>query len=144
VHFWRGYQGPDHWRWGPLSDDEQALWDASNRSFAVLAGIQWTKTVDGIAEAGKAIGPGRFKTVRYEDFTADPQGVTRDILDWASVPWTPVFERRLAAFDISSRNDRWATNLSSAERDALVRALGPALARHGYAAEPSAATPKPR
>ncbi|MBV7337970.1 sulfotransferase [Chloroflexi bacterium TSY] len=42
VGWWWGWQGPENWRWGQLTEHQQALWERHNRSFVALAAIEWT------------------------------------------------------------------------------------------------------
>lgn len=46
MPWWDGYQGPDRWRLGPLSPDDQRLWERHGRSFVVLAGLYWRLLVE--------------------------------------------------------------------------------------------------
>ena len=64
---WRGWYGPASWRYGPLSPEDQAAWEASGRSFIALAGIQWRMHTRAIESARARIDPARFLEVRYED-----------------------------------------------------------------------------
>src|SRR5919107_63797 len=41
VDFWRGWRGPQGWNAGMLSPEDEAVWEATGRSFVALAGIQW-------------------------------------------------------------------------------------------------------
>ena len=41
MPWWRGYEGPEGWGWGPLPEEYQQIWEESGRSFAVLAGLEW-------------------------------------------------------------------------------------------------------
>lgn len=132
VPFWQGWRGPEHWRYGALSPEDQAAWDASGRSFAVLAGIEWRILMDAAEAAKKLVPPERLIEIRYEDLCADPSGVVDDLLRFAGLERTPAFERAFERFDLTSRNDAWRTALEPDDRDALTALLGPTLERYGY------------
>lgn len=132
VPFWQGWRGPEHWRYGQLSADDTARWDASDRSFAVLAGIEWRILMDAAEEAKALLPPDRLLEIRYEDLCADTDAVIDEVLRFTGLERTPAFERALARFDLTSRNDAWRDALSSTDQGALRELLGETLQRYGY------------
>ncbi len=51
MGWWDGWQGPDRWIYGPLPAELHALWEASGRSFAVLAGLGWRMLLEAAERA---------------------------------------------------------------------------------------------
>ena len=51
MPWWLGFEGPDHWQWGPLPEALAAEWDASGRSFVVLAGLLWKMLIEAFDSA---------------------------------------------------------------------------------------------
>ena len=130
MPWWTGYQGS---RFGPLSADHQAEWEASGRSFPVLAGIEWKILVDAHDQACGRLPPGRWSQVRYEDLVASPREVLEPVLDVAGLAWTPEFEAGFARhrFD-PGRRQAFRSDLDGRTLDLLEQSLGPHLTRLGY------------
>jgi len=130
VDFWEGWRGPEQWRWGPLSEEHERLWDASDRSFAVLAGLQWKLLVENIREAGAELGD-RYREVRYEAFVADPLGSVDALRLWCGLPTAAGLVDRVTSLGVRDVGEKWRT-FSAEEQRLLAEALGPALRAFGY------------
>ena len=89
VNFWRGWRGPQGWGAGLLSPEYQAAWDATNRSFIALAGIQWQLRTRAMEAARQKIDPKDFLEVKYEAFCDQPLETYRRVLDFAEFPSQP-------------------------------------------------------
>ena len=132
--WWRGYQGPSAWQFGPLSEQHAKEWEASGRSFIALAGLQWKILMEAFDEARAALPEESWMQVRYEDFVADPRAHLKDILDFAGVEWTPGFEKGFAKYEfMPERKDAYRDNLTEEQARALDEILAEPLARLGYA-----------
>ncbi len=132
---WRGWYGPYSWRYGPLSPDDQAAWEASNRSFIALAGLQWKIHTRAIEAARREVDPARFLEVRYEPFCDQPWETCRRVLEFAELRPSSAFERQVKASPIKD-TDRWAKDLSVEQQAMLTRLLREDLARYGYDVSP--------
>lgn len=131
VGFWEGWRGPAQWRWGPLSPEHAELWDANDRSFAVLAGIQWKLLTENIQSAGAKIGD-RYRVLRYEEFVADPLATLASLRGWAGLDADVRHDARIAALDVRPVGEKWRTSLSGEEQRRLETALAPSLSALGY------------
>jgi len=133
MPWWQGYRGPDHWAWGPLSEADAREWEASGRSFAVLAGLEWKLLMDAFESARALVPEVRWLEVRYEDFVAEPREHLRSMLDHLGLEWTPAFEQgfRRYRFD-GGRRDAYRRDLGIHDVAMLEASLAPALERHGY------------
>jgi omega-hydroxy-beta-dihydromenaquinone-9 sulfotransferase len=129
---WRGWYGPYSWRYGPLSSEDQALWEASNRSFAVLAGLQWRIHTRAVEAARRALEPNRFLEVRYETFCEQPEETCRRVSEFAELPDSPAFNRHVKAASIKDMTNRWRTDLSPEQQAMLTEVLREDLLRYGY------------
>ena len=130
VGFWEGWRGPEQWRWGPLSEEHERLWEASDRSFAVLAGLQWKLLVENIREAGAELGD-RYREVRYEEFAADPLSSVDALRLWCGLPAAARLAERVTALGVRDVGEKWRT-LGVEEQGRLSEALGPTLRALGY------------
>jgi hypothetical protein len=133
MPWWRGYRGISEWGFGELPEGYAREWEASGRSFVLLAGLQWKVLMDAFEEAKEAIPAGRWLDVRYEDFVGDPGGYTEELLRFVGLSWTAAFRRtfRRHRFD-TARTDAYRRELSPADVDALTASLGAHLGRYGY------------
>lgn len=132
VGFWEGWRGPSQWRWGPLSSEHEELWEAGERSFAVLAGIQWKLLVENIREAGGKIGE-RYREVHYEEFVAEPLASVEALREWAGLAPSPLHAPRVSALGVRGVGEKWRQTLGDEEQRRLETALAPSLAALGYA-----------
>jgi hypothetical protein len=114
VSWWRGYLGPEHMH-RPMAPEYRAEWEASGRSFAVLAAAGWKSAMDAYGAARALVPQGQWLDVRFEDVLADPRARFKELLEFAGLEVVPAFERALARTRF--RGDR---------ADAFRRSLGPA------------------
>jgi hypothetical protein len=137
MPWWLGYGGPERWQWGPLPRELAADWEASDRSFVVLAGLLWALLIDAYDRAAPALPPERWLEVRYEDVTARPRQTFSTLLDFCGLEWEDGFERgfRRHSFE-RSRADAFRRDLPAAEVERLTSLLANRLAAHGYPVEP--------
>jgi hypothetical protein len=110
MPWWRGYQGPEHWQWGMLSDLELSRWEQSAHSFPVLAAILWNRLMDAAEECRSTLPPGSWLDVRYEDLLADPERTMAQIHGF---------------FDLAPAADGIARyHFATTRKDAYLRDLG--------------------
>jgi Sulfotransferase family len=133
MPWWLGYSGPDHWQWGALPAELTAEWDASGRSFVMLAGLLWRALIEAHDEARASLPSDRWLEVRYEDIAARPRQSFAALLEFCGLDWDEGFERGFArhAFD-RSRTHAFRRDLEPADVAVLTRGLEQSLAAHGY------------
>lgn len=138
MDWWKGAAGPEGWGFGPLPEPYAAEWDASGRSFALLAGLEWKVLIDASEAARQTVPASNWLEVRYEDVVADPETGFRKMLEFLDLPWSDAFAAGLARhrFDLSALT-RWQTDLDARSIRLLNDSLGPHLERRGYAVEPA-------
>ncbi len=137
VGFWRGWYGPQGWRAGLLSPEDQATWESYDRSFTALAGLEWRIQMRAIEAARQALDPKLFFEVKYETFCEQPVETYRQVLDFAEVPDSVDFERHVRAASIRSTSNRWRDDLAPGQQVILDDLLREDLLRYGYS-EPAA------
>jgi hypothetical protein len=133
VDFWRGWQGPNQWRWGELDPAWRAEWQAHNYSFVALAGIQWKILMRALDVARQKVPAKSFLDVRYEDFAAHPVETFRQVADFCGLESTAGFERAVASYKIESANYKWQRDLNPEQQATLHAVLAESLAKYGYA-----------
>ena len=131
--WWEGFNGPDHWQFGPLSEAYAQEWARSGHSFPVLAGILWKLLVDAHDGAAASMPGGRWMEIKYEDVVASPTASFSAMADFAGLPRNPEFDRQLASLSfISGRTDAYRKDLGQPVVDALTRSLRSHLECRGY------------
>jgi hypothetical protein len=140
VSFWRGWYGPQGWRAGLLSPEDQATWESYDRSFVALAGLEWRIQMRALEAARRGLDPKRFLEVKYETFCQSPVDTCRTILQFAEVPDSPEFERHVRATAIRDTTNRWRDDLTPAQQAVLDELLEEDLRRYGYSASSRAET----
>jgi len=133
TDWWRGHLGPEGWHFGPLPDGYAKEWEASGRSFVLLAGLAWKLLLDAFDDARREVGDDRWLEVRYEDVVADPRRRTAEILEFLGLSWTDAFEAGFQAFRFDGGRARaWRAVLGDAASAELDASLADHLTRRGY------------
>ena len=133
TDWWRGHLGPEGWHFGPLPPAYEKEWEASGRSFVLLAGLAWKLLLDAFDDARREIGDDRWLEVRYEDFLTDPRRHTATVLEFLDLPWNDAFESGFRAFAFDGgRAQAWRSALGDAAAGELDASLADHLARRGY------------
>ncbi|MDQ3990692.1 MAG: sulfotransferase [Actinomycetota bacterium] len=133
MPWWRGYRGPQRWGYGPLPDGDRQQWEASGRSFCVLAALEWKLLMEAYERAEAAVDPDRWLQVRHEDFLRAPAETLREILDFLGLGWTDAMAG--AVDGIGIRRDREAAylrELRPEDVEAATAVMEPHLKRLGY------------
>jgi hypothetical protein len=132
VEFWRGWYGPQGWRAGLLSPEDQATWESYDRSFAALAGLEWRIQMRAMEAARRQLDPKQFLEIKYEAFCDHPLETYRRVLEFAELPPSESFEREVKAASIRSTSNRWRQELTPRQQVILDDLLGEDLQRVGY------------
>jgi hypothetical protein len=131
--WWPGFGGPQAWSFGDLSTDDRAAWEASGRSFTVLAGLEWKILMNAFSRARDSVPAERWLELRYEDVVARPREHVELLLAHVGLEWTAGFERAFSRLRwITVRRDAYRKELSSVDVSRLEAVLGSELRLHGY------------
>jgi hypothetical protein len=135
MPWWKGFEGPERWNWGPLPPAEQEVWEDSDRSFAVLAGLQWKVLIDAFDAARAELPAERWLEVRYEDFVTAPRERMEEMLTFLGLPWNDAFEAGFTSHAFSAgRTDAFRRDLGIHDLAMLERAIADDLRPFGYLA----------
>jgi hypothetical protein len=131
--WWRGHRGPEQWPWGPLPPEYAAEWEASGRSFVLLAGLGWKLLMDAYASARELVPAGRWLDVRFEDVLADPRSCFKELLAHMELEEERSFVRALSGTRFAAdRREAFRRELGPAAVELLDRSLRGHLQRWGY------------
>ncbi|NOX69193.1 MAG: sulfotransferase [Gammaproteobacteria bacterium] len=134
TEFWRGWKGPNRWRWGELGTDYTAQWERWDQSFIALAALQWKKFVDAMDIASAGID--NFLEVRYEDICANPQEGFRRLAEFCEIDWHDDLEQKIHRTEFRQANYKWQEELTVRQQETLQDLLGETCVRMGYDENP--------
>ncbi len=132
MPWWLGYQGPDHWQWGPLPATYASEWYESGKNFGLLAGLLWKLLIDAFETTRGRIPPEQWMDVRYEDIVARPKDIFASMLEFAGLPYDG-FDSALDKYTFSQgRSDAFRRDLDAESLRLLDNSLAGHLGRFGY------------
>ncbi len=132
VSFWDGWQGPGRWRWDVLTEEQQAAWERSGRSFVALAGLEWVMMQAAVEKARRLLDDSQFLQIRYEDYCAAPVDTLREVARFADLEWTDGFERDVRRHPAKSTNFKWKEDLTADQQRLLEDIERSYLEKYGY------------
>ncbi|MEN8128528.1 MAG: sulfotransferase, partial [Planctomycetota bacterium] len=103
-----------------------------NKSFIVLAAIEWMILMDSFDAATANLGSDVYKLIKYEDLCTDVSGVMKDVTDFCELEWTDGFANRMSQYTLRSANDKYKTELNAKQQQDLQEVLEDYLKKHGY------------
>lgn len=134
MPWWLGWRGPQQWRWGLLSRENQEIWERSGNSFFVLAGLQWKILMENLRSAAERLGQ-RYLEVRYEDLVDSPVEVVSQALNWAGLSPDMGFLEKVKSAERFDANKKWRNEVGPVQRSLFESLLGSDLERFGYLIE---------
>jgi hypothetical protein len=133
MGWWDGWQGPQNWYLGALPPALHAEWEASGRSFGVLAAIGWKMLMAAYADARAVHPAGQWLDVRYEDLVAEPRKELLRALEFLGLEWSPAFERGFGRHRLhGGRGDAYRSELTPAQVGEIEAVLREPLRDWGY------------
>jgi len=97
-----------------------------------MAATIWRRETELARDAGSLLGRDRYVEVRYEDYVTNPLPAIREVVDFAALPWSATFERRLHTFDVRPAASR-PTSLRPDQIAVLAPIVEPLATQLGYA-----------
>ncbi|MBO0844059.1 MAG: sulfotransferase [Nocardioides sp.] len=133
ISWWNGWLGPAAMSSGILSPPDAEAWEASGRSFAVLAALNWRNVVKSFEAARDRVPDGRWLDVRFEDVIADPESQFKEMTVFAGLPADTRFDAALSATVFApDRVDAYKRDLDHASIAAVEASLARELHEFGY------------
>lgn len=126
VDWWKGWHGPNQWRWGPLTVEEECIWGKSDQSFLVLAAIQWRKIMVAYRRSLNEI-PESFRKdvmeISYEKLCHSPKQVMNDVLSFTHLEKSSGYQTILGNYQLDDKNYKWNQNMTARQKQELNQAL---------------------
>jgi hypothetical protein len=124
----------------PFDGTTPRSWVRSGGREEVMAATLWRRETELAIHDGNALGRHRYIEVRYEDLVRDWARVIRTVADFAALPWSPTFERRLGTFDVRATAATRSSSLGLDQLGAIAEIVEPLADQLGYAAFTRAGT----
>jgi len=132
VNWWSGWRGPANWQWGELTPAHKEKWEKYDRSFVVLAGIEWEILMAAQESAKQQIPPHDLLEIRYADLCQDPVKTLQKTAEFSALEWSPRFEAVVKSFSLRNTNHKWQKHLSDEQQKMLHECLEDTLQKYGY------------
>lgn len=132
VDWWLGWRGPQHWRWGELTLTHKQEWEKNNKSFIVLAAIQWKLLMDAMEHAKQFVNRDNMLEIKYEHLCSTPLEVFWNIIDFCDLEWSREFKDTVVRHSFRNRNNKWRKDLNIHQQKLIEDVLGDYLERYGY------------
>jgi Sulfotransferase family len=131
--WWQGWAGHPGWAFGPLPQPYADEWERADRSFVLLAGLEWKLLLDSL-EAARALVPAeRWLDVRYEDLVATPRPVLGRILRHVELEDSAAVDTAIDSIAVvRDRLDAFTRELGAKDVELLTASLATHLHRWGY------------
>jgi len=130
--WWRGWQGPESWRWGELTASQTQQWKDHNKSFIALAAIEWIIIMDAFEKAAANLDHDNYITLRYEDLCANPIECTKKAADFCELAWSKEFVDSVNGHSLKNANCKWQTDLNENQQKTLNDILQSHLRKYEY------------
>jgi len=133
MSWWGGYRGPENWHCGALQEPYLSEWLESDRSYTVLAGLNWKILMDSFERTSPSIPQDQYLEMRYEDILEDSRQCFERMMQFCGLSWTPDFDKHFMARTITAARGRaFERDLSSEQLQELNRCLAGTLEKLGY------------
>lgn len=131
--WWPGFAGPQALLGEALSPEDEAVWVASGRSYAVLAALAWRLAMRETRAARATVPPESWMDVRFEDLLARREVVFERMAGFLDLPPCPSFDAWVQRTVLhADRQDGYRRHLPAATVGHVESAVADELARWGY------------
>ena len=130
--WWSGWKGPQRWRWGALPAQYEKEWLNGNRSFILLAAIQWKILMDAYEKSKKKVPAHSLLEIKYEDLIRTPKKTMNKVLTFCQLQKSKKFDRLLDSIHLRHSNIKWKKNLTVQQQQLIEKSLHKHLKNYGY------------
>jgi hypothetical protein len=125
VNWWPGFWV--FW-YGSTTD----RWEAAGGDPAELAARHWVEEIAAIERGLDSIPPGQLRSLRYEDFVADPVEHLTAIAEWTGVAASPTWRAELERLSFPEGTEPWRSEIDPETLALFERIQCDTLRRYGY------------
>jgi len=131
-NWWWGWRGPQNWRWGELTHALKEEWDKYNKSFIVLAAIEWKILIKAVLETKRILKKENFLEVKYEDLCSDALSVLKNVIEFSELEWSREFEESVRKYKLKNTNYKWKRELTYHQQNSIEEVLKDYLKEYNY------------
>lgn len=131
-HFWDGWEGSQHGRWGTLTPEQEKRWLETGQEFVVLAGIQWERLLQATQIAQTALPTSQFYQLHYEELCAHPHATLQKLADFCQLGQTSAFIQQIPNTPFPNQNGKWQKELTPEQQHQLTNAIRQQLLHYHY------------
>jgi omega-hydroxy-beta-dihydromenaquinone-9 sulfotransferase len=132
VDFWNGWGGPYAWDWGILNEEQTKKWEYYNKSFIILAAMEWEILVNAVENLKKNCKHSQFLEIKYENLMSNPVNIFKEVIDFSELEWSNAFQQRIEKFKLKDMNYKWKENLTQMQKNMLNEYLQDYLKKYDY------------
>ena len=131
VSFWRegGYSSP--W-WKDLPAKYEKQWEETNKSPIALTALQWKYIVDLAEVEGDSLPSSQFMTIKYEDFTNEPEHTIKSVLRFCGLEFNKAISKQLIRLKVLSMNYKWQNKLSADHKGIIKDICSEMINKYDY------------
>jgi len=132
IGFWKGWEGPQKWRWGLLDEEYQKSWEKYDKSFVILAAIEWKLLIDALEKSKGYLSESQFMEIKYEDLIYDTTKIFKEVIHFCELDWNKQFESKIKRFKLSDMNIKWKESLAEHQKKMLDDFLMDYIKKYDY------------
>ncbi len=132
VDFWRGWQGPQSWRWGLLNEEQMQEWKKYEESFFILAAMEWKILIQSVEKAKEQLDTSQFLELKYEDIISNPVDSFKQVCSFCELEWNNKFQKQIEKRKLKTMNYKWKENLPVHQQEMLNEYLTDYLKKYNY------------
>lgn len=132
VDFWRGWQGPQNWRWGLLDAEQMNEWKKYEESFVILAAMEWKILIQSVEKAKAQLDVSQFLELKYEDIISNPVSSFKQVCNFCELEWSNKFQKQIEKRKLETMNYKWKENLPLHQQEMLNEYLRDYLKKYNY------------
>ena len=133
VDWWTGWRGPQCWRWGELTPQHKEEWVRYQKSYIVLAAIEWKLLMAAFEKAKMGVSPQNYFEIHYEKLCSNRLEVLKGLMVFCELEWSRKFETAVKGYTLVNANNKWKHDLSEGQQAAIEAVLRYELAKYGFA-----------
>lgn len=132
VPFWNEENGYSKPWWADFSAEYHKKWEKTGKSPTALAALQWRHILELTEIESSTLSTSEFLTVRYEDFTANPEATVNLILRFCKLDFTVHISKQLKKLKVQSMNYKWKQQVSAEDKAMINELVGDVLKKYDY------------
>ncbi|MBN1253040.1 MAG: sulfotransferase [Bacteroidales bacterium] len=116
VYFWKGWEGPNNWRWGNLTEEQKVEWEKHDKSFVALAAINYKIMDNAINKAVNKLNQNQFLEINYEDICENPVQEFNKMLEFTEIKKSKPFNKFIKKQKIRNTNYKLEKELTENQK----------------------------